>query len=265
MSPALGVTAARQQGERVAQWLKKRFDRDVRPVVVGDYQALADAIVDGEVDFAWMPPISFVHAAERGAGVVALAQRYGRPTYESAIVVRADSPLIKLADLAGSSIAYVDRDSASGYLYAADLIGRELGAPSKVLKEQHFQGSHKAVVDSVRRRWVDAGVTYLVRDAAERIVNAGWIDLGGNDDVPLRVLATTAPIPCDAIAHRPGLATGLVERLAMTLTEVEGDDEANTVLREVFHTTGMMRADLRIYDAVREAMSRVAKLAQSSG
>jgi phosphate/phosphite/phosphonate ABC transporter binding protein len=263
MSPALGVEAARQQGERVATWLKKRFDREVRPVVVGDYQALADAIAEGEVDFAWMPPISFVHASERGAGVVALAQRYGRPTYESAIVVRADSPLLSLADLAGHSIAYVDRSSASGYLYAADLIGRELGSPDTVLSEQHVQGSHKAVCDSVRRKWVDAGVTYLVRDANERIVNAGWIDLASTGDVPLRVLATTAPIPCDAIAHRPGMASGLVERLAKTLVEVEDDAEGRAVLSDVFHTTGMMRADLRIYESVREAMQRVATLRQS--
>jgi serine/threonine-protein kinase len=263
MSPALGVVVARQQGEQVATWLRKRFDREVRPVVVGDYQALADAIAEGEVDFAWMPPISFVHASERGAGVVALAQRYGRPTYESAIVVRADSPLLSLADLAGHSIAYVDRDSASGYLYAADLIGQEIGAPDQVLTEQHVQGSHKAVCDAVRRKWVDAGVTYVVRDASERIVNAGWIDLGSDDGVPLRVLATTAPIPCDAIAHRPGMALGLVERLAKTLVEVEDDAEGRSVLADVFHTTGMMRADLRIYESVREAMQRVAKLRQS--
>ncbi len=261
LSPALGVAAARAQGERVANWLKTRFEREVRPVVVGDYRALVDSIAEGEVDFAWMPPISFVHGADRGVGVVALAQRYGRPTYESAIIVREKSPLTTLGDLAGRSIAFVDRDSASGYLFAADLIGRELGRPSDVLKEQHFQGSHKAVCDAVRRGWVDAGVTYLVRDASERIVYSGWLDLGSADDgEPFRVLATTAAIPCDAIAHRPGLASGIVDRLASTLVDVEDDELGRIVLRDVFHTTGMMRADLRIYEAVREAMQRVAKL-----
>ncbi|HSD90376.1 MAG TPA: serine/threonine-protein kinase [Kofleriaceae bacterium] len=259
LSPALGVDAARSQGERVATWLKKRFDRDVRPVVVGDYQALVDAIAEGEVDFAWMPPVSFVRAADRGVGVVALAQRYGRPTYESAIIVRADSPLVELADLRGKSIAFGDRESASGYLFAADLIGRELGPLDQVLGEQHFQGSHKAVTDSVRRKWVDAGVTYAVRDAEGRIVNSGWLDLGAPSDVPLRVLAMTEPIPCDAIAHRPGLAQGLVDRLGKVLVEIDDDAEGRVILTEVFHTTGMMRADLRIYDAVREAMQRVAR------
>ncbi len=253
LSPALGVDAARVHGEKVASWLEHRFDREVRPVLVGDYQALVDAISDGEVDFAWMPPVSFVRAADRGAGVVAVAQRYGRPTYESAIVVRADSPIIDLVELAGRSIAYVDRDSASGYLFAADLIRERLCDPRPL--EEHFVGSHKAVNDAVRRRWVDAGATYLVRDADGKVVHAGWLDLGAPSQAPLRVLATTGPIPCDAIAHRPGLASGLVERLARTL--VDADEAGRAVLEEVFHTRAMMRADLRIYDAVREAMQRV--------
>jgi len=260
LSPALGIAAARSQGDRVAQWLKTRFDRDVRSVVLGDYQALTDAVCEGEVDFAWMPPLSFVRAAERGAGVVALAQRYGRPTYESAIVVRADSPLAGLAELRGRTIAFVDHESASGYLFAADLIGRELGKLGDVLAEQHVVGSHKAVTDAVRKRWVDAGVTYVVRDAVGAVVYSGWLDLADKDQTPLRILATTDPIPCDAIAHRPGMATGLVDRLAKTLVEVDDDQEGRSVLQEIFHTTGMMRADMRIYEAVREAMQRVAKL-----
>src|SRR6478736_2866121 len=196
-----------------------------------------------------------MRAADRGVGVVALAQRYGRPTYESAIVVRADSPLVELADLRDKSIAYVDHESASGYLFAADMIKRELG--DDALREEHVQGSHKAVVDAVVRKWVDAAVTYVVRDGCERIVHSGWLDLGKPTDVPLRVLATTDAIPCDAIAHRPGLATGIVERLAKTLTELDDDPEGKAVLSEVFHSSGMVRAEPRMYDPVREAMQRV--------
>jgi serine/threonine-protein kinase len=255
LSPARGVDVARAQGERIASWLKKRFDREVRPVLFGDYRALVDAISEGEVDFAWMPPVSFVRAVDRGAGVVAIAQRYGRPTYESAIVVRADSAVVDVAELAGRSIAYVDRESASGYLFAADLLGsRSCGPPTG---EQHFVGSHKAVTDAVRRKWVEAGATYLVRDPEGRVVHAGWLDAAEASSVPLRIVATTPPIPCDAIAHRPGIASGLVERLAKALVDVEGDRDGQTVLEDVFQTRAMVRADLRIYDAVREAMQRV--------
>jgi serine/threonine-protein kinase len=255
ITPALGVDAARMQGDRIATWLKKRFDREVRPVIVGDYQSLVDAICEGEVDFAWMPPVSFVRAAERGVGVVALAQRYGRPTYESAIVVRVDSPILSLEELRGRTIAYVDRESASGYLFVADLIAREVGR--NALKDALFQGSHKAVIDAVQRKWVDAGATFVVRDAAGHVTRAGFLDLAADDQIQLRMLATTPAIPCDAIVHRPGLATGLVDRLARTLVDVDGDTEGVAVLQDVFGSSGMMRADLRIYDAVRAAMQRV--------
>lgn len=261
MSPALGVTAARVTGERVAAWFRRRLDRDVRSVVVADYRALVDALVDGEVDFAWMPPIAFVAAAERGAGIVALAQRYGRSTYESAIVVQVDSPCHRLEDLRGRSIAFVDRDSASGYLYAADLVTRELGRLPDVFREQHFQGSHRAVCDSILRGWVEAGTTYVVRDRAGGIVHAGWLDLDESERGKLRPVAFTDQIPCDNLAHRPGLASGIVERLSRTVVELDpADDEGRKLLSEVFHTTGMIRADLRLYDAVRDTLRRAAKL-----
>ena len=62
---------------------------------------------------------------------------------------------------------------------------------------------------------------------------------------------------CDAIAHRPGLAPALVEKIARTLVDIDpADTEGATILREVFHTSGMLRADLRIYEEVREMLSR---------
>jgi ABC-type phosphate/phosphonate transport system substrate-binding protein len=162
---------------------------------------------------------------------------------------------MSLEELRGRTIAYVDRESASGYLFVADLIAREVG--SNALKDALFQGSHKAVIDAVQRKWVDAGATFVVRDAAGLVTRAGFLDLAADDQIPLRMLATTPAIPCDAIVHRPGLATGLVDRLARTLVDVDGDAEGLAVLQDVFGSSGMMRADLRIYDAVRAAMQRV--------
>ncbi len=255
ISPALGVTAARAQADRIAAWLRKRIERDVKPVVLGDYKALVDATVDGEVDFAWMPPISVVQAAERGCGVVAVAQRYGRPTFDAAIVVRPDSTITEMADLVGKSIAFVDRDSSSGFHYPIDAITREVGPPHEVLKEQHILGSHKAVCEAVQHGWVDAGATYILRDTTNTIVHSGWIDL--TDFGELRVLKIAGAVPCDAIAHRPGLAPALVEKIARTLVDIDpADTEGATILREVFHTSGMLRADLRIYEEVREMLSR---------
>jgi ABC-type phosphate/phosphonate transport system substrate-binding protein len=106
----------------------------------------------------------------------------------------------------------------------------------------------------VLRGWVDAGTTYVVRDDADRVVNSGWLELAQGD---LRILSYTDPIPCDAIAHRPGLATGLIERIARAMVDVaDTDDEGRAVLTDVFHASGMVRADLRIYDPIRDMLQR---------
>jgi serine/threonine-protein kinase len=260
MSPARGIQAARAQGERVAGWLRKRLDRDVRAVVLADYHALTEALVDGQIDFAWMPPIPFLSAAERGAGVLAVFERDGRPAYESAIFVRDDAPIREVSDLASKSMGFVDRDSASGYLFAADLIMRALGRPEHVLREHHFHGSHQAVCEAVVRGWTDAGTTYAVRDRGGRLLHSGWLDLPAGERDKLRAIAFAGPIPCDNLAHRPGLQREMIDGLARALVETS-DAEGLTILGDVFHTTGMLRADLRLYDPLRVVLRRTTKLA----
>ncbi|HEY4178570.1 MAG TPA: serine/threonine-protein kinase [Kofleriaceae bacterium] len=258
MSPALGAAVARAAGDRVAAWLRKRLDRDVKSIVLGDYQALVDAVADGEVDFAWMPPVPIVRAIERGAGVLGTALRYGRATYESAIVVRPDSPIQTLEDLRGKRIAFVDKDSAGGHLYAADLISRELGPIEEVVAEQHFTGSHKAACEAVQRGWLDAAATYVVSDTSGTLMHAGWREIPELRELgELRAIRISDPIPGDGVAHRPGLAPALIERGANIVVDIASSDaEGAAILREVFRVTSMVRSELRIYEPVRELLAR---------
>ena len=175
-----------------------------------------------------------------------------------ASVACADAPA---DDAAGDDDSLISKDAQIvDDVFRGELIAAATDDAKKAIVKQLFY----VVGPLTTKLQANAQVGRVVlSDVTERIVNAGWLDLGTDGDVPLRVLATTDPIPCDAIAHRPGMASGLVERLAKTLVEVEDDAEGRGVLRDVFHTTGMMRADLRIYESVREAMQRVAKLRQS--
>ena len=117
----------------MAARLRGHLGRDVRTVLVGDYRALVDGLVAGELDLAWMPPAPYLEAEASGAGAVAVARRYGKTAYHGAIVVRADAPHEKLEDLRGCSVAWVEPESASGYLFAAAEL--RLGtAPQQVVR-----------------------------------------------------------------------------------------------------------------------------------
>jgi ABC-type phosphate/phosphonate transport system substrate-binding protein len=111
----------------------------------------------------------------------------------------------------------------------------------------------------VVRGWVDAGTTYTVRDESGAVVYGGWLDLPAPDRHKLRPIAFSEPIPCDNLAHRAGLERELVERLTTAVVDVR-DDEGRAILADVFRTAALLRADLRLYDPVRDVIRRTAKL-----
>ena len=254
LSPAHGAGQARAHGDRLSTRLKEVLGREVHPVVVADYRVLVDCLIGGEVDLAWMPPAAFVEAEARGAKALVVAQRCGRVTYESAIIVHADSPLRTLADLRGQSIAWVDRESSSGFLFAVAEIVRELGLPSEVLGTQHFQGSHRAVCEAVANRWAAAGATYAVRDHDGRVLGSGWIDLMGARAGDLRPIAWSVPIPGDNIAYRAQLPAEVAERCGEALMALVEDDEGRLLLRDVFNAEALVRSDVDHYDLVRATL-----------
>jgi phosphate/phosphite/phosphonate ABC transporter binding protein len=254
LSPALGASTARAGGEKVAARLEAMLGRGVRTVVVGSYRDLVAWLAAGEIDFAWMPPVAFVDASEQGARSVAVARRNGRTTYESAVIVRAESPYRALEDLRGQSVAWVDRESAGGYLYAVAELVRAVGSHAGFFKREHFLGSHQGVCEAVANGWAEAGATYVVRDAAGAIESAAWVDLLGARAAELRPLAFTGPIPGDNIAHRPGLEADVVDSLAIALSLLAKDDAGRAILSDVFNADDFVRVDDALYDAVRETV-----------
>jgi phosphate/phosphite/phosphonate ABC transporter binding protein len=254
LSPAHGAGLARSHGDRLSSRLKDVLGREVRPVVVADYRVLIECLATGELDLAWMPPAAFVDAERRGAKALVVAKRCGKTTYESAIIVHADSAFQSIADLRGQSVAWVDRESSSGYLFAVAEIVRELGPPIEVFEKQHFQGSHRAVCEAVANRWAAAGATYAVRDDDGRVIGSGWIDLMGPRAVELRPIAWSTPIPGDNIAYRPQLSGELADLCADALIGLAEDDEGRLLLRDIFNAEAFVRSDATLYDLVRSTL-----------
>ncbi len=261
LSPALGPALARASGERLAARLQDTLGRPIRSVVVASYRELVSWLSAGEVDFAWMPPAAFVDAAERGAVPLVVARRRGRTTYESAVLVRADSGLHTLTDLRGTSAAWVDRESAAGYLFAVAAIAAEVGPPATVFNRQHFLGSHQAVCEAVANGWAAACATYVIRDPDGRIESSAWSDLMGPRAGELRPIAFAGPIPGDNLAHRPGLPAETADRLASALVALSGDEEGRLLLRDVFSADGLVHAAPEDYDTVRATIHRARQVA----
>jgi phosphate/phosphite/phosphonate ABC transporter binding protein len=253
LSQAGGSGWARGEGERLAARLAAVVGRPAVAVVLADYRSLIDALGSGALDLAWMPPAAFVEAEKKGGRALAVASRLGKTTYRSAIITRNDSAVTKISDLRGQSVAWVDRDSASGYLFALAELLRELGGTAE-LGRQHFVGSHRAVCEAVADGWAMAGATYAILDDDGRVDTSGWHERLGPRASEIRVVGYTNPIPGDNVACRPGLDPTTTKRLADALVALAGDDDGRAILHDVFRAEALVPEPGNIYDDVRKTL-----------
>ncbi len=253
LSQAGGSGWARGEGERLAARLAKATGRGAVAVVVADYRSLVDALCTGALDLAWMPPAAYVEAARRGARALVVSSRLGKPSYHSAIIARTDGPIGGLEDLRGRPIAWVDRDSASGYLFAMAEIVRSIGADA--LGRQHFVGSHRAVCEAVADGWAAAGATYVVLDDEGKLATGGWQERLGPRSNEIKVVAFTRPIPGDNVACRPAIERELRASLSKALVELAKDDEGRAILHDVFRAEALIPDPGDIYGDVRDTLA----------
>ncbi len=239
LSPALGADLARTHGEAMASYLSGRLSRTVLTTVFADYRTLADSVISGEVNVGWMPPLAMISVLRRGGGILASSQRRGASNYRAAIVVRDDSPYQTLTDLRGRDLAWVDRQSASGYRVALAMLADAFDERSPSLGREHFHGSHRAVCEAVANGWADAGATYASLGPDGAIATAGWLDVLGERAGELRLLSLSPPIPSDGIAHRPGLDQTLQNELRTLLLSMAGDDCGRALLADIFNADAL--------------------------
>ncbi len=201
----------------------------VTPHVASSYRELADGLARGSLGLAWLSPILAVDVEDQGHGaVLALPVRNGTASYHTAFITRKGGPRT-LADCVGRSVAWVDRDSASGYMIPR-LHLASLGLdPAKSFSRETFHGTHSAVVEAVLSGRSDVGVTFAnVDPGTKQILNAGWTDPTGRSDRPVHVIDTAGPIPNDAIVASTKLPAATRAALTRWLLEID------TVERDLF-------------------------------
>ena len=172
----------------------------VSPNFVANYRELAAGLADGTVGLAWMPPIPSVEVMENGSGtVIALPARKSGISYYSAFIVHRGGPRT-LRDCAGKRIAWVDSESAAGYVIPRLHLASQGIDVQTFFGHETFAGSHTAVVDAVSSGRVDVGAAFCNIDPeTQRVLNAAWTDGEGRSIHPVEMIAHTGAIPNDAI------------------------------------------------------------------
>lgn len=118
-------------------------------VLFSNYERQVDALLDGEIHVAWNSPLAWVRArrmaAAAGVQVGALAMRDTDRDLTSVVVVRADSGIDDVADLAGGVVAVGAIDSPQATLLPLShlrSLGIVAGKDFEVLRHDVAVGKH---------------------------------------------------------------------------------------------------------------------------
>jgi phosphonate transport system substrate-binding protein len=227
------------------------------PVMTSSYDELALAIRDGEVGLAWLPPVPTIELEGRGAAsVLAIPTRRGATMYHAAFIVRRGGPKT-LAELRGRRAAWVQRDSAAGYLVPRMHLAAQGFDVLRFFSRELFVHSHGGVVDAVLAGDADVGATFCNIDAPSgKVVGSAWHDESGVSIRPIDVITTMGPIPNDALVASTELPAGARSSLTRWLLTL--DAQASGRAKHIFERL-LGAGDFRVpapnhYEMLRHAL-----------
>jgi phosphate/phosphite/phosphonate ABC transporter binding protein len=251
-TPVLSEPEMRAEFEPLMNYLSNSLGRKVTLYIAKDYGDLRTQMESGSVDVGSFSPFAYVDAAKGGKiRIIAQSIIEGSATYRGIIIARKDSGLKTIADLKGKRFAFVDPKSASGYVYPRAMLIEKGINPEAFFTEAIFAGSHDKVIAAVLDGRVDAGAIY---DGALGVAQRSGIAIEN-----LVRLASSDPIPHDAIAVRIGLDEALRKSIQSALIDLDKSDAGRRVIaNSKKKLTGHVIAEDKLFDVVR----RTAKIAE---
>jgi phosphonate transport system substrate-binding protein len=195
----------------LVDYLTSATGRPWNLVVVPTYERLVQDLCSGKLTVAYLGPFAYAraHAACKALPVVKLTTG-GKPTYRGLIMVRADSPLKGLPDLAGKKFGFGPPMATASYLEVRAMLEEAGLHPGLDVACRHY-AHHEEAARAVLLGEVDAcGVREIV---GEKYTRRG-----------LRVLARSEEIPNFVLALAPRSEPALSDDLVRALVLLPGRD-----------------------------------------
>jgi len=204
--------------------LKSCFKENYVLYIPKDYEGIQSGLSSGFIDLAWLSPFAYVQTSKVCSIEPLVSPEVGgKANYKGFII---SDGIQNLNQLKGK-FGFVDKNSASGYIYARAHLQKMGRAYEPV-----FYGSHDRVIEAVLKGEVTAGATY--NEA---------LDYYKGNTTSLKILFETQPIPKDCIAFNKKSPKGDLSHLKTLFTAYHDQNEANI--------TGFIAIDDHAYDVVR--------------
>lgn len=237
LPPSLGADSVRELARRFADVL---FDVGFTTVVpMKTYEQLELALLDGEADAAWGPPIVCARVEAAGGQVPLRAVRYGAVTYRSVLICRSSDPLdlrqLGTPDGRLARAVWVDPRSMGGYVLPRRYLrARGIDLKRAFISERAL-GSYDACFQAVLRGDADITASFASRRGV------GYVELCRERALELRTLAYTDESPNDGVVVSPRLDPEQASSLIAGLKRLIANPSSRSALASTFHVDAFDR------------------------
>ena len=219
LTPTVDAKFIEDRFKGLKDYLEKTTGSKFTVTVAKTNSEIIDSLATDQVDVAAMTTLDYVKAYDKsGAQARLTVIRQGSTSYQSEFIIRADSKIKKLEDIAGKKIAFVDTSSMSGYLLPLKTLKDKKIKPKEIV----FAKKHDQVVSLVYQGLVDVGATFysapskdenniLQLEDARRLVRTQYADV----DKKVIILSLSEPIPNEPIVFRKEMSETLKFRSVM--------------------------------------------------
>ncbi|MDF1535371.1 MAG: phosphate/phosphite/phosphonate ABC transporter substrate-binding protein [bacterium] len=255
-----GLGETKSRFEPLTRYLEEKTGLPFEPVYLNTFE-VPEAFEKGDLDITHTNSLLYVIMREKGLEPLA-GEKRGSLGFMSAggIVVKADSPIVEMADLAGKRMAFGPQLAPTGFLSQYELLLDAGIDPEMDLDYYAIPGGaykHEKVVYGVWMGAYDAAAVPLLD--LEFMIRDGKI---GPDD--LRIIAQSDPIPYCVFGIAPGVVPERAARIRSLLLNllpadtVALDGEVRSVLKSA-GVEGFVPIEDSDFDRVRE-MARKTKM-----
>ena len=141
---------------RLETYLASRLNSPVVLVKRRTYQEITALLLSSQIDAAWICGYPFVQHPDRLA-LVAVPVYHRQPLYQAYVIVHRTSPAQTIEDLRGSTHAFSDPDSNSGFLVMRHLLATMGTSPAAFFSGSFFTYGHRNVVRAVASGLAQSG------------------------------------------------------------------------------------------------------------
>lgn len=237
----------------LAQYLTKKLGVKVKFTVLSRYPHLITRFERRNLDGAFFGIFTSV-LAEESLEIEPIARPVGldgKSTAKSYVFVRSDSGIKTIKGLKGKKAAFVDKVTATGYLYMLSLMkDKGISSPLSYLSGLTLTGSHVSTIYTVHSRQADVGC--VKGRIMEKVLESDKLI---KDEI--RILSKSPDLPDNTLYLRKDMPIQLKLKMQQTLLEMDKDPEGQKVL-EHFGSLRFMDARSRDFDPIR-------KMARKSG